>query len=169
MSGSRIVPDPTPEGEALYELMVQLAGLHTQLQAEARRGGGAGRWGAGLWSLLRGLMLDGPRTVPQIARARGVARQRIQSLADTAAATGLVAFRDNPDHRRSHILALTAKGAAAYTALDTELREAAERLAGDMDIRDLDAALRVMFDLSERLRAEGSRESARRRQREGTG
>lgn len=148
-------PEPTPEGEALYELMVQLPRLHSQLQTGARRGRGAANWGGGLWSLLRSLKLDGPRTVPQIARARDVARQRIQSLADEAAAGGLVEFRDNPDHRRSRILALTAKGNTTFETLDARIRLSAEALAENMDIRDLDAALRVMFDLSERLRRGG--------------
>ena len=144
--------DPTPEGEALYELMVQLPRLYSQLQTSARRGKGSANWGGGLWGLLRTLKLDGSRTVPQIARARDVARQRIQSLVDEAAAAGLVDLRENPDHRRSRIVVLTAKGGATFEALDTRIRHTAEGLAESMDIRDLDAALRVMFDLSERLR-----------------
>ena len=144
--------DPTPEGEALYELVVQLPPLAAQLQASARRGDATAIWGGALWGLLRGLKLDGPRTVPQIARSRDVARQRIQSLADVAARDGLVAFRDNPDHRRSPLLSLTSKGHAAFDEIDSRLRREVERLARNMDIRDLDSALRVFFDLSERLR-----------------
>lgn len=148
--------DPTPEGEALYELIVQLPRLNAQLQADARRGQGPATrsegWSEGLWSLLRSLKLDGPRTVPQIARTRDVARQRVQSLADDAVAAGLAAFRDNPDHRRSRLLVLTPKGNAAFEAIDARLRAAAGDLAANMDVRDLDAALRVLFELSERLR-----------------
>ena len=71
-------PDPTPEGEALYELMVLIPPLYHRMRAINGRRGRVSIWSDGMWGLLRSLQLDGPRTVPQIARARGVARQRIQ-------------------------------------------------------------------------------------------
>ena len=52
----------------------------------------------GTWELLRGLQLDGPRTLPQMAWARRVARQRIQKIVDEPYAADLVLFRDNSDH-----------------------------------------------------------------------
>lgn len=144
--------DPTPEGEALYEFMVQLPRLHALLRPPRRPAPSSLEAGSGLWLLLRSLKLDGPRTVPQIARARGVARQRIQKLVDDAGAAGFIRLRMNPDHRRSRVVMLTAEGAAAFAQSDGEMRDRAEKLAANLDIRDLDSALRVMFELVEQLR-----------------
>jgi DNA-binding MarR family transcriptional regulator len=143
------VLDPTPEGEALYELLVQLPQLTNRLRA--LRSDGDRGWGEGMRGFLRGLRIDGPRTVPRIARTRHVARQRIQKLADHAAELGLVEFRDNPDHRRSRIVALTREGRGTVRDLDRAMRAMAERFAPGLDVRDLDVALRVVFELTERL------------------
>lgn len=143
--------DPTPEGEALYELMVLIPPLYHRMRAINARSGRVSVWSDGMWGLLRSLKLDGPRTVPQIARARGVARQRIQKIVDEAHAADLVRFRDNPDHKRSRIVALTKEGSSAFERIDKELRESAQEIGDAFDIRDLDAALRVLFDLRENL------------------
>lgn len=144
-------PDPTPEGEALYELMVLIPPLYHRMRAINAGSGRASVWSDGMWGLLRNLQLDGPRTVPQIARARGVARQRIQKIVDEAHAAELVRFRDNPDHKRSRIVVLTREGSNAFERIDRELRDAAQEIGDAFDIRDLDAALRVLFDLRENL------------------
>ena len=96
-----------------------------------------------MWGLLSSLQLDGPRTVPQIALARGVARQRIhKKIVDEAHAADLVLFRDNPDHKRSRIVDLTRGGSNMSERIDKELRDAARKIGDAYDIRDLDAALR---------------------------
>ncbi len=111
-------------------------------------------WGGGLWGLLRTLTLEGPRTVPQIARARTVTRQRIQKLADEMAALGLVEFVDNPAHRRSRLLRLTPTGEEAYHALSRQLEEWAEELAADIAIGELEEATAVLKRVRAKLEAE---------------
>ncbi len=143
--------DPTPEDEALYELLLQVPRLHRLLQSLSADD--EPRWTIGLWGLLRSIKIDGPRTVPQIARARGLARQQIQKLVDDAEAEGLVRFRQNPDHKRSRIVALTRDGRATFERIDGTIREAAQEMAEGFDIRDLDSALRVLFDLQQSLDA----------------
>ena len=61
-------------------------------------------------------------------------------------------LRVNPEHKRSRIVALTRDGPAAFEQHDAAAHRLAEELSGDIDIRDLDAALRVLFDLSENTR-----------------
>lgn len=75
----------------------------------------------------RGILLSlhrhGPQTVPQLARARPVSRQHIQAHVTPLAAKGLVEFRTNPVHRKSHLVALTEKGRALIEEIDrTEKR-----------------------------------------------
>lgn len=54
------------------------------------------------------------RTVPQIARTLGLTRQAVQRVADDLAERGLAAWRENPEHRRAHLLQLTSEGRATY-------------------------------------------------------
>ena len=73
--------------------------------------------------ILRSLHRHGPQTVPQLARARPVSRQHIQAHVTPLAAKGLVEFRTNPVHRKSHLVALTEKGRALIEEIDrTEKR-----------------------------------------------
>ena len=61
-------------------------------------------------SLMRSLMEQGPQSVSQIARARPVARQAVQRMADELADQGLVEFVENPTHRRAKLTRLTTRG-----------------------------------------------------------
>ena len=143
--------DPTPEGGALYELPLKVPRLRRLLQSLSA--GDETRWTIGLLGILRSIKIDGPRTVPQISRARGLARQQIQKLVDDAEAEGLVRFRQNPYHKRSRIVALTRDGRATFERIDGTIREAAQEMAEGFDILDLGSALRVLFDLQQSLDA----------------
>lgn len=55
-------------------------------------------------------------TVPQIGRALGHPRQVIQRAANSLQNKGLIAFADNPDHKRASLLSPTAAGSAAQAA-----------------------------------------------------
>ena len=53
---------------------------------------------------------DRPMTVAQIARAWSLARQSVQRIADLLVRDGLVAYEDNPEHRRAKLVRLTPAG-----------------------------------------------------------
>ena len=129
--------------------MIQLPRLNAAIRLTPFQSNQEAKRSGGIWTLLRSLKLDGPRTEPQIDRSRGLARQRIQALFDEAIERGFGRLRVNPEHKRSRIVALTRDGAAAFEQHDAAARRLAEELSGNMDIRDLDAALRVLFDLQE--------------------
>lgn len=57
---------------------------------------------------------DGPRTVSQMARLLGVARQGVQRLTDDLAAAGFIVFQDNPGHARAKLARLTQAGSTAH-------------------------------------------------------
>lgn len=67
--------------------------------------------------VLRYLMAAGPRTVPEIATWRATSRQFIQRLVDALAEEGLVTLKDNPQHQRSRLVAVTRTGRARVTAM----------------------------------------------------
>jgi DNA-binding MarR family transcriptional regulator len=61
-------------------------------------------------AVLEHLRHHGATTVPDIARARGVSRQHIQTIVNSLSERGLATTEPNPSHRRSHRIALTPAG-----------------------------------------------------------
>jgi DNA-binding MarR family transcriptional regulator len=60
---------------------------------------------------------DGPRTVASAARRLGLARQSVQRVVDDLVAAGQLVLRDNPDHARAPLVALTGAGAGTLRRL----------------------------------------------------
>jgi DNA-binding MarR family transcriptional regulator len=58
-----------------------------------------------------------PRTVSQLARATGVARQTLQATVRELVAAGFLNFEENLFHRRAPIVVLTASGDALLATL----------------------------------------------------
>lgn len=104
-------------------------------------------------ALLEALARGGPQTVPTIARARGVSRQHIQTLANGLAERGLVTTCDNPAHRRSPLLTLTRAGTELFQ--ETQRREASvlENLARGHKLAELEATALTLATLREQLEA----------------
>ncbi|MDH4108631.1 MAG: MarR family winged helix-turn-helix transcriptional regulator [Gammaproteobacteria bacterium] len=61
-------------------------------------------------AVLEFLLKNGPGTVPAIARQRRVTRQHVQSLVNPLLEAGFVEPVENPEHRRSRLMALTPAG-----------------------------------------------------------
>ena len=108
-----------------------------------QRAGHVTNWGGGAFGFLRSLALLGPLTVPQIAQMRPTSRQRMQRLADELAADGMVTFTENPKHRRSKLVALTAKGEEFYTDLNEQLL----RIASSLRVAPEESEIRRTADL----------------------
>jgi DNA-binding MarR family transcriptional regulator len=66
------------------------------------------------------ILIGGPATVPDIARARGVSRQHVQQQVDALLERSLAARQDNPAHKRSSMIALTDKGRALIQNLRSD-------------------------------------------------
>ena len=99
--------------QLLSDLLVEVALTYYRVQAEADRLA-SGRLSSGKLGVLRVLCEQGPRTVPEIARSRPVARQGVQRNADELAEAGLVEYSENPRHRRSKLLRITKRGERVY-------------------------------------------------------
>jgi DNA-binding MarR family transcriptional regulator len=101
----------------------------------------------GQHGLLTDLTRMGPTTVPRLAAARPVARQYIQTLCNALADEGLVAFRDNPRHRRSRLVTLTPAGKALLTTVRSELAEFAAPAIERVPPADLEHARDILLVL----------------------
>ena len=142
----------TAAGAALMDVIALTLQAGFKLRALGRRSGFVSARG-GVWGLLRSLKLEGPQTVPELARARPVARQHIQKLADGMAEDGLIAFAANPAHKRSQLVTLTPAGERLYEALTRRLGSMADELAAGMDARKLATSAETLAALAAKLDA----------------
>jgi len=133
---------------ALGELMDETVLLFHRLRAVAEEVHGQGEASAGRRGVLRSLARGGPQTVPQLARARPVSRQHIQSLVNALAADGLVELVANPAHKRSPLVRLTAAGARRIEAMAARERT----LLGVLRIGVTQAELRSAAETLRRVR-----------------
>jgi DNA-binding MarR family transcriptional regulator len=145
------------KGEAIADLMLEVAQFFFRLRAVGQRTGLITSWGAGAFGFMRSLALIGPLTVPQIAAMRPTSRQRMQRLADELAAEGLVEFFDNPRHRRSKLVRLTAKGDARYRELNDRLVAIASTMGADLSEVDVRSSTETVRRLSDETKARSER------------
>ena len=145
------------KGEAIAELMLEVAQFFFRLRAVGQRTGLITSWGAGAFGFMRSLALIGPLTVPQIAKMRPTSRQRMQRLADELAAEGLVEFIDNPRHRRSKLVRLTREGDARYRELSARLRAMASTMGADLSEVDIRRTTDIVRRLSDETKGRSER------------
>lgn len=98
------------------------------------------------WQVL-GAIVDQPRTVAQIARQMGLARQNVQRLADLLAEAGIVEYAENKDHLRSRLVRLTVSGRKTLTSLTRHQESWANRIAAGVPAAEIDHAVRTLQKL----------------------
>jgi DNA-binding MarR family transcriptional regulator len=140
-------------GEAIAELMLEVAQCFFRIRALGQKAGFITSWGGGAFGFMRSLALLGPLTVPQIAQMRPTSRQRMQRLADELAAEGLVRFIDNPKHRRSKLVRLTPKGDARYRELNTRFSAIAATMGVGLSEAQIRKTIEIMRQLSDDVKA----------------
>jgi len=149
-AGARIV---SSKGEAIADLMLEVAQFFFRIRAVGQRTGLITGWGGGAFGFMRSLALVGPLTVPQIAEMRPTSRQRMQRLADELAAEGLVEFIDNPKHRRSKLVRLTPKGDARYRELNARFLAIASTMGVGLSEADIRRTTEIVRRLSDDAKA----------------
>jgi DNA-binding MarR family transcriptional regulator len=149
-AGTRIV---SSKGEAIADLMLEVAQFFFRIRAVGQRTGLITGWGGGAFGFMRSLALVGPLTVPQIAEMRPTSRQRMQRLADQLAAEGLVEFIDNPKHRRSKLVQLTPKGDARYRELNARFLAIASTMGVGLSEADIRRTTEIVRRLSDDVKA----------------
>jgi DNA-binding MarR family transcriptional regulator len=145
------------KGEAIAELMLEVAQCFFRIRAVGQKTGLITSWGGGAFGFLRSLALLGPLTVPQIAQMRPTSRQRMQRLADELAAEELVEFVDNPKHRRSKLVQLTLKGGRRYRELNARFLAIASSLGVGLTEGDVRRATETVRRLSDELKGRSER------------
>lgn len=105
------------------------------------------------WQIL-GAVEAGPLSVAGIGRRMGLTRQAVQRVADELARSGIVEYRPNPDHKRAKLVAMTAKGLAAYAAITARQIAWSNKLVDRFSAARIRAATAVVRALRERLERE---------------
>jgi DNA-binding MarR family transcriptional regulator len=144
------------KGEAIEDLMLDVAQFFFRIQAIGQKTGLITSWGGGAFGFMRSLALLGSLTVPQIAQMRPTSRQRMQRLADELAAEGMVEFIDNPRHRRSKLVHLTRKGDARFRELSARFLAITSTMGADLSEADIRKTVEIVRRLSDE--AKGSLE-----------
>jgi DNA-binding MarR family transcriptional regulator len=145
------------EGEAIAELMLEVAQCFFRIRALGQKAGLITSWGGGAFGFMRSLALLGPLTVPQIAEMRPTSRQRMQRLADELAADRLVEFIDNPKHRRSKLVKLTRKGDACYREMNARFLAIASTIGVDLSEAEIRKTTAIVRQLSDDVKARSER------------
>jgi DNA-binding MarR family transcriptional regulator len=136
---------------ALSGLFDDTVALFHRLTAVAEQVHGQGGLSAARRGVLRSLDRLGPQTVPQMARARPVSRQLIQSLVNELRREGYVELTANPAHRRSSLVRLTRRGKVLVDAMGSRELRLLKKLAIPVTERELAGASSVLRSVREAL------------------
>lgn len=88
-----------------------------------------------------------PIPVAEIARRLGLKRQSVQRVADLLVDDGLLAFRENPSHRRAKLAQLTPAGRETLRAIDAAQRDWAKRVGSEVGRERLEEANRLLDEV----------------------
>jgi DNA-binding MarR family transcriptional regulator len=154
---------PPDQKNALKSLFSEVGLLATRL-----------RFAKGFWdqetslaasdfNVLRVLSESGPLTVPQIARLRSTSRQNIQILVNRLEADGCVSLAENPAHKRSVLVHLTANGQRLFEGARSKETGFMTSLAGNVSEADIVAANSLLRQFRSRLETVEATPSPERR------
>ncbi|MBL9046991.1 MAG: MarR family transcriptional regulator [Tabrizicola sp.] len=137
----------------IYELILDIRATFRALRAASDAMNEARGVTAARRAVMEFLAGHGPATVPQIAEAKSVTRQHIQTSADELVAQGLAAWSDNPAHRRSRLLGLSPQGARVFDEIRSEESATLDQVSAGMDPTLIEAGRKALQDLQRGLAA----------------
>jgi DNA-binding MarR family transcriptional regulator len=133
----------TSAGEAFTELILEVFRLNGRLLNAGDALTRPMHQTSARWQIL-GALDEGARTVAEIGRRMGLARQSVQRTADLLEADGLVSYADNPAHQRAKLATLTPRGRATLEAITTRQIDWVNRITARLDARDLQNTLETL-------------------------
>lgn len=140
----------TEAGDLLTEIVLLVFRLEGGFLEAAEKISAPAGLTAARWKVLGGV-LSAPRTVAEIGRNMGLARQSVQRLADLLVAEGLAAFQANPAHRSAKLLGPTPTGRAAITRLTERQAAWANAVAKGLSTKSLSECKVTLATLIERV------------------
>lgn len=140
----------TRSGEAFTHLVLSVFRLNgLLLEAGDQLASPVGQTSA-RWQVM-GCIDDEARSVADIARIMGLARQSVQRVADLLVKDGLAVYSENPHHKRAKLLKLNAKGLKALRTIEAAQYLWANKLGEEIGERDLAKVAKVLEQLQQVL------------------
>ena len=99
------------------------------------------------------------QSVPDIAQAKGVSRQHIQTVMNQLLEAGLVDAIRNPAHKRSPLFGLSAKGGRLFREIQRRERAPLQRLAASGSLQVMQQTRGNLEQLNQAIAAQISKES----------
>ncbi len=107
------------------------------------------------WQALGAIALSPtPEPVARLARNMGLNRQGLQRILNELAEAGIVAFQENPHHRRAKLVVLTQKGRDVYGAASRLQVPWVNSLSRGLEAESILAVSSILRALRERLEKE---------------
>ena len=133
----------TSAGKTFTDLVLELFRLNGRLLAAGDRLSKPIGLTSARWQVL-GAIQEQERSVAQIARKMGLARQNVQRLADALEKEGMVAYAPNPDHQRAKLVCLTEDGRRAFEKVGRRQVTWANQVATCVSDSEMKRALEVL-------------------------
>ena len=144
----------TSREKQLYAVFRQVRTCFNQLKALAEQLHQDLGVNPSMRAVMESLVSEGPQTVPDIAKSKGVSRQHIQNIMNALQADGFVEACDNPAHKRSPLFNLTSKGSTTFEKVQAREKEPLRHLASSMSPDDLQHAEVALANLNRHLEIE---------------
>ena len=104
------------------------------------------------WEVLGAIVeADRPQPVAWLARDLGAHRQNVQRIVNDLRKEGLVAFEENPHHRRAQLVILTDSGKRAFEAAMNLQAPWVNNLSDGLSVKDIETVHRVVTAVRKKL------------------
>ena len=142
----------TPAGDALTDLILDLFRLNSLILTAGDRLVARLRLTSARWQILGAMVAaERPQPVAWLARGMGANRQNVQRIINDLHKEGLVAFENNPHHRRAQLVVLTDKGRRAFEAAMDLQAPWVNRLSDGLSVKDIETVHRVIRALRKKM------------------
>lgn len=137
----------SPAGDAISAVFVQIMYLNGLLMEKGDEMASVAGQTAARWRVLASIE-DEAKTVAQMARDLGLARQSVQRIVDSLADAQLVSFIENPKDQRADLVVLKAAGKKALKAIQTRQIQWADQLGkkiGPKVLKEIQSSLDILL------------------------
>jgi DNA-binding MarR family transcriptional regulator len=109
---------------------------------------------ASMRAVLEGLYGNEGRTVPDLARERGVSRQHVQTVMNALLDRNLVRAEDNPEHRKSALYVLTPKGDETFAEVRKREADPMISMASALSEHEMKTASALLARMNKELKTQ---------------
>lgn len=137
--------------DTAYQIIWEVRRLFRSLAARADSYLAASGLTAADRAVMEFLYPDSELTVPDIARRYEVTRQHVQATVNRLQAQGLLGSVDNPMHKRSRLIRLSATGRRCFEGIRRREAGLVRELFGDVPDDELAITLATLQSIQEKL------------------